>query len=458
MRICLLPLVLSTMGLPAAPAARRDAPPAAVSPSEPNAFDQALARAKQEKKYLFVIVLSREDETSRRFDEATLKAPEVVAWMQHKAVLLRLYDDEPIGRNFATTHGMDTLPTLVILASDGRELGRQVGFASASRFLIKVRGAIGSRSIRGKPGIHGWSGEDVVVGTMKRAAKLTAEGKYADALEEYQWCFEHRATRSPVFPVTHLPDLVDGFVALAKVYEPAGKELERKLAKAAADSLKSERPNVQAYYFLKYAYVAQGREDELVRHYDRLRKRYGNGSAPASFARLIYEPLLHARRYEALRETVADPESVDMFLDEARQSHRSSVEVRRLLANRYEILLGLGETRDAKEVERKVLAYDQSAGSYLDLASAALRSGRSTDEHILLARKAHDLFGRKNHHATVVLARLLAARRPRDAEALRMLRDALEHVDSEADRREMEQCIEDIRFNRVPLRSGAGQE
>ncbi len=469
MRIHLISSLTLLAGLAPGVGANQDAPPEPAlrvdqaTPATPEVADSSnpveagLARAKKEKKYLLVAVLNRDDPDSERFEKEMLRAPSVVSWMEHKGNLITLYADDEVGRDFLGARKIETIPAVVIMSSDGRELGRQSGETSPSRFLVRINGSVRGRSVRGAAGVRAWSGEDVVVSTVERAATLTAVGKHAEALKEYDWCFGHKATNSPLFPVTHLPKLVDGFVALAGVYQPARDELEDKIAKAEADTLGTSRPHVRAYYFLKYVYTAQDREERLILHYDQLQRRYPNGNAPLSFARLIYEPLLRARRYEALQETVSDPESVDVFLDESRQIRRGAAEVRRLLSNRYEILLGLEQARDAKDVEIKLLGYDTSGATYLALAEAGLRSGHSTDEHIGLARRADDLFSRNNSQAIVAVAKLLAARTPRDPQVIGMLRAAMSRLTSEEDRVVLQTGIADIQHNRIPLRAGDGK-
>ncbi len=413
-------------------------------PQTPDPFSDALARAKAERKYLFVAVYADGNPDCAKFDQTVLGNDRVQRWMEHRAVLLKIDLNHPSAERFAAEHRIEKTPTLLILASDGRELGRQIGLTPPGRFLIKVNGSIQSKAIHGEPGIRSWAGQDVVLNIMQRAATLTAQQQYQQALREYVWCLNRRATHSPIFPVVHLNDLVTGVVELAKVYEPAKTELDLRIGEAEVGSLRARRPDVYAFYFIKYYYLAMNDEDRLVQHYDRLRRRWPDSSNPDMFARLIYGPLLHGRRYEDLQVTVDEPADVDLFLDESASLRRDRGEVRSLLAGRYEILLGLDRTAEAKEVARKLLAFDDSAQTYLELAEAALRSGRASDEHLMQAQRAHHLTHGRNARAVMVLARILAQRTPGDSQAVALLQAAMKDLTAKPDQQALAECLREI--------------
>ncbi|MEE9296853.1 MAG: hypothetical protein V3W34_18060 [Phycisphaerae bacterium] len=429
----------------------------AVSP----ALSAALERAQKQAKYLFVAVLKKGDDDSAKLVRTTLADGVVVQWMEHRAILLELHVDDPDVQQFVADRKIETFPTVLVLANDGRELGRQNGFTPPHGFLTRVNAAIQSDAIRPESGIRSWAGEDVIMNIAKRARAITAGGRHEEALKEFTWCLDHRAARSPLFPSTHLEELVAGVAKLAEAYQPAMKLFRLRLSQAERKSLQSARPQVYSLYLVKFGHLALGREDKVVQHYDRLLRRWPQSSHATVFARIIYGPLLNARRYKAIADTVSDAQAVDLFLEESRRKNRDVREVQSLLAGRYEILLGLGRDRDAEVLVEKVLAYDRSAGTYLALAEAALRSGRATDVNIAQARNAYTMTKKNNGDAVIpsrdrkgaviVLAKLLAQRKPYDPEAIQIIKSAQDELTTEADQAALAECLREIQLNNIPF-------
>lgn len=428
-----------------------DPSPAPAKTAPDNPFDQALSRAKTERKYLVVVVLDKDCPDCDRLAAETLKDADVAKWLEQRAVVLQLSRAESVGENFATSHAVNDFPAVLVFAGDGLELGRQAGYFTPSRFLIKMNAVIESDAIRGEGGLRNWAGEDVVLGAIDRAASLTAEGKHEEALKEYVWCFEHRAAHSPLFVAMNLHRLVAGLADLAQKHGPAKQELLDRLAAAEQETLTKERADTFGLYLIKHGYLALGDEAKIVSHYDRMKARFPKGAGAPAFARLIFEPLLHARRYEDLRPAVDAPEHVDVYLDESRKLRRPPEEVRRLLGTRYEVLLGLGDHEEAETVASKLMGYDQNSPKSLTaLAAAAMRSGRAGDPHVAMARKAYLATDGKDLLTVQTLAMLLGQRNPRDDEAQNLLVNAIKAATNEPERKVLGDCLRDIQAGRIP--------
>jgi len=361
--------------------------------------------------------------------------------------LLELNIDDPGVTQFVGQQQIDTLPVVLVLSNDGRELGRQAGLTDARRVVTRINAATQSDAIRTKAGVSSWAGEDVILRVANRARELTAKGRHDEALREFTWCINHRATHSPLFPVNHLEELIEGVAELANLYDPAMKMFRLWLSQAERKSLQSPRPQVYSLYLVKFGHLAMGREDRVVGHYDRLLKRWPNGTHSELFSRIIYGALLNSRRYEAISHTVADPAEVGQLLEDSRRSHRDISEVRHVVAGHYEVLLGLGRSRDAEVLVEKVLKYDGSSETYLALAAAALRSGRATDVNISQARKAYRLTKLKRREAIIVLASLLAQRRAYDAEAIQLLKAAQAELTGNDDQAALAECLRAIQLD-----------
>ena len=421
-------------------------------PEHPPILSDALGRAKDEARYLLVVVVNKDDATAASKVGRILSDRNVVEWLEHRAILLELNVGDPGVKQFVDQQQIDTLPAILVLSNNGRELGRQTSPTDAARFVTRINAATQSNAIRTKAGVSSWAGEDVIMRLVHRGRALTAEGQHDEALREFTWCLNHRATHSPLFPATHLEELVEGAVELASQYDPAMKMFRLRLSQAERKSLQSARPHVYSLYLVKFGHLAMGREDKVVGHYDRLLKRWPADTHAELFARIIYGELLSARRYKAIAHTVADPAEIDQLLLESRRNHRDISEAQHVVAGHYEVLLGLGRSRDAEVLVEKMVKYDSSAGTYLALAAAALRSGRATDVNISQARKAYRLTKLKRREAVIVLASLLAQRRAYDAEAIQLLKAAQAELTAKDDQAALSECLRAIQLDEISPR------
>jgi tetratricopeptide (TPR) repeat protein len=412
---------------------------------KPDPFETARATAKAEGRYLLVAVYEHDCPDCNEFDSTTLKDSRVTGWVGDRAVLLKLSTDDATGANFARAHKVETFPTLLIMTSDARELGRQVGVPGAARLMLRINAVTKSDKIRGKPGLHSWAGEDVVLAAVDKAIKLTGQKEYQGALDQFVWAIEHRASRSPVFLVQHLPKLLEAWSTLAKQFPPAKEDLLRRVVAAERATVKTKRVDTYSLYLIKYGYGSLGQEEALIRHYDRLKRLQPRGVNVTAFARLIYEPLLNARRYKDIAFSVETPEDVTVYLDESRRVQRPLAEVRHRLAARYEVLLGLGEFKEAESVADQLLSYDATPDAYVALAESAFRSKHSTYRDVDRTRKAFAVTGGKNADVVIALAKLLAKQFDDSTEAVMMLEQGIKDIKSPKAVAKLRACLNDVR-------------
>ncbi len=392
--------------------------------SEVNEYEDAIVLATQQHKYLLVAVYEKGCPDCLKLDTDVFKDPEFVKWAADKANILRLYREDPIGRNFSIAHAIEQIPTVLIMANDGRELGREVGFQKAHRFLRRINIAIQSRKIATK-GDAVWAGQDVVLSIMRKAGRLASEGQHEAAFEEYLWCINHRATHAPMFSATYLQDLIDGIAALGEEYAPATEELRKRYDEARRVTLQEKYADIYALYMLRYGAEALGEPEALVPHYDRMKGYWPDSVQVSLLSRLIFEPLLKARRYAEIAYSVERPEDVDLYLEESRSMKRDLTEMCKVLGSRYEVLLGLGRDREARELAAKFSRHYNDVKVYTALATASLHSGQAIRDNVLYARKAFVLQKGRDADATILLALMLTKLDPNDEEAPRILKSAM---------------------------------
>ena len=112
--------------------------PKVPAPENVTIVDEALAKAKNLRKYLIIAVYDDDCEECDQYEATTFVDPEVTEWLERHAELLRLRISEPVGRNFAEAHAIGEVPTVLFMSDDGRELGRRFGYLNDMRFLAKA--------------------------------------------------------------------------------------------------------------------------------------------------------------------------------------------------------------------------------------------------------------------------------------------------------------------------------
>jgi thiol:disulfide interchange protein len=108
-------------------------------------WDRAFARAKSEGKPVLVDFYADWCVWCKRLDTTTLNDPQVVALLQDRVVPLKL-DVDGGGREPAGVHGVESLPTIVVLSAGGEELGRIPGYMPPTGFLESLQGFLTSES------------------------------------------------------------------------------------------------------------------------------------------------------------------------------------------------------------------------------------------------------------------------------------------------------------------------
>lgn len=411
-------------------------------------YDDALARAKQDGKYLVVVVHDGDCPDCKRLNE-TLEDEEVQEWLNRRGVLLRLTVADSTGKDFAAAHEIATFPTVILMSSEPRELGRHEGYLEPKSFIKSLDGFTQSVQIRSRGRFQQWGGHDVVMSTIERAVALTAQGEFDKSLKELVWCFEHRASRSSVFTVQGLPKILSALASLAEQHPPAGQTLRAFIAAAEQETVRTRRPSTYALYTVKHGHLLLNDEAGLVAHYDRMKRAHPKGRGARDLARIIYGPLLNAHRYEDLRYSVSNPDETAMFLEQARHSGSDKDKMRLLMASRYEVLLGLRMDREAASLSESLQSIDGSRRTRTALVEAALRSGRPTDADISYARKLYMATDGRRVRDALLLARLLAAKTPKSSEAIKIVRKSLKMTRSEADRTALTACLQEIRSGTV---------
>ena len=142
--------ILLWLGCGPNPAERSGPDPAATTLSSHSAaavqweegWAQAFARARSEDKVVLVTFYADWCVWCKRLESTTFRDEKVASALASRVVPLRL-DVEGQGRQASSDLGVATLPTTLILDSDGTERGRIDGYLPPAEFLARLGALVG---------------------------------------------------------------------------------------------------------------------------------------------------------------------------------------------------------------------------------------------------------------------------------------------------------------------------
>jgi thiol:disulfide interchange protein len=100
-------------------------------------YEDALAEARAEQKLVFIDFWASWCPPCKKLEKETFPHPEVRAELA-KMVSLSIDAESPAGAPVAAKHRVGGYPTLLVLRSDGTEVGRHAGFLPPAEFLEKL--------------------------------------------------------------------------------------------------------------------------------------------------------------------------------------------------------------------------------------------------------------------------------------------------------------------------------
>ncbi len=418
----------------------------------PETLDDALKAAREKGAYVVAAVYGPECDDCARLEKETFADERVADWIAKRAVKVTLDRTSEHGQAVARRFGVDTVPMILFISSDGKLLGRQGKFVSGYRMVLLIDSVTNSDRVRGQKGVlDAWAGEDVVLATIDRADALVKQDKADEAFAEVVWAMDRRAAQSPSFQIGHMTKLMTTFAAVAKAHPPAMEDLKQRLAMAERKVVRSKHSEAYSMYVVREGYRALEKPVEIVRVFDEIRRFTPEGVNVAGFKQLIYAELLGAHRYEDLEPTVATAGDVDLFLEQASKTRREPSNVRFTLAARYEVLLGLGRFDDAEVVAEKLIAYADSPSTYVSLAQAAYRSGRSTYKDVERTRAVYESKAGKTADVATALAYLMASRSRTPNQAIRILEESKAGTKSKASLTKLDAALAEIKSGNIRM-------
>jgi len=376
----------------------------AEEPFEPLGFEAALEKARASGRVVLVDFFTTWCAPCKKLDQTTWSDPRVRKWLAEKTVALKI--DAEKESKLASRFHVAAYPTIVFVKANGEELDRLVGYRTAEDFLSEANDALAGKDslTRAREKLAGRENDPSARADF--ADVLAQKGLYAEALEQYLWCFDHGLEHEEAYAGVRLSFLLADIVELAKKYPPA---------RAALVERRDRRESAPLEELQEFAHIQEltalnkylGDQERSLALFDRLVEQ----DAPAAAARriladLIGEDLMRSKRYAPYLAAVGDPLSClerkvrnyQTFLEfEARQAESegqatsspaeymkgSVVRFANLL---YEATLGAGRPDDASKVLEFALAFDGSVRAWTGMIEAAVRAGDLDQARALVER------------------------------------------------------------------------
>lgn len=247
------------------------------------------ARAKAGDRLLVVDFYTAWCGPCRRLDQVTWPDPAVKAWLDEKAVLVKV--DGEKHAELTERLKVSAFPTMILLKPDGTELDRLVGFRAPHEFLADVESALAGKNALARAREAAAGGGDPIA-RMDLGRTLAQAGRDDEALAEFLWCFDHGAERDPDYDCVRLSFLLGDLGHLARRHPPAVQALRERRDRA-EDALKGGDGTPRLANEAARLNEALGEPRRSLALYDAL----ADGPARRSLHREVFELLVSDGRF-----------------------------------------------------------------------------------------------------------------------------------------------------------------
>jgi len=440
-----------------APAALADEPPFVDL-----SFEQALDRARETDRALFIDFFTTWCGPCKRLDKETWTDETVRAWLGDRTVPIKI--DAEAQEQLADRYEVKGYPTLIFIDGEGEEIERLIGFLPPGEFLeqagIVLDAGSTSELIDRRREIAHDSGAPA---RLEFAKLLIRHERYDEALEELNWCYDVGMGERSIFRGARNTRVMTVFEDLADNYEPAREELDRRavalLRKAVAGRASaSELHDLSA---INRAIGREGRTRELI---GIIEERAPGSSALDALYRLNRADLLETGWYARLavhfppRDALVQSHTgwprtearIGRMPDADRAGALESALRREVgrLAEATEIALGSSDAGLAGKLESRAMELAPSDWfTHHAIAGAYRRATDDAETALDRARRAVGLLREDEEAETVApivrLAEILDEL-GRGAEALELLRSTLDTTADAELREALEESIDSI--------------
>lgn len=331
-------------------------------------FDAATARATAEQKIVFIDFYTTWCAPCKMLDETTWQNAPVIGLLQAKAIAIKI--DAEKETTLAKRYKIEAYPTLLLLKPDGTELDRIVGYRPAERFIEEFNLGLAGKS-SGQRAIEAVTNavteQDKVKARYDLGQNFAQQGKYAEALEEFLWCYDEGMAKAPDYAGVRNSFLLGDIVELGERHPPARAALvERRDQLQAAFLAGSADRRISADLGALNRELDEN--EKTLALFDQLAP---DDKRRASLGRSLLPLFLKAGRYTDAASTMPYAQMVQMaaVLTAPRPGSENlppeALTVQRRVqvkwfAERLEVLAGANDLDHARELLAKARAYDAS--------------------------------------------------------------------------------------------------
>lgn len=355
-------------------------------------FNAAVAAAAAEEKVVMIDFYTDWCIPCRKLKQTTWVDAAVVEWLEAKTVPIQINADVEI--DLAKRFKVSSYPTILFVDGKGTEKARLNGYKSPQDFLQAGPDALEGidEVARARMALKGKEQDPMARNNL--ALAMHRRGMYAEALEEYLWCYDEGAALDPGYIGVRNSSLVSSLESLAKVHPPARQAIDERLDKMANMIRVGEANDRLVRAFSSLARRSPERPIDLYRE---LREAPENAKSAALLAEALLPELIKKRLYKEVAADLGDivetrierrvamvaQSSMRMSSDQLTMMTEGAV---RYSGNYYELLVGAGETERAWALAEQVLKMDSSAKTWGILVTRAARAGDTQTAESLAER------------------------------------------------------------------------
>ncbi len=348
-------------------------------------FEAASKEAAQSNKLVLVDFYTSWCAPCKLLDKTTWSDAAVIQLLEQKTVALRIDAEKEVA--LSERYKIHSYPSVLLIKPDGTEIDRLVGYMAPKEFIENFNAALNGKDsvARAKDKVM-TTGSTNPMARKKLGAALAEEGKDAEALTEYLWCFDHGNEADPSFFAVRLSFLLSDIRKLADHYPPARLALEtrRDERQAKVDGGSTDYQTVIDVISLN---DALDQKEKNLAVFDSL--PVGIPTRRIILHRLA-DQLLEAKRYpdviEGTNGMTAFKADVDQynqmlvpFWGAKREQIEKTVRSQTVTSGThyFEALVGLNRIQEAKDLSEEILKFDSSQATRSLLAKAAQRAGNA---------------------------------------------------------------------------------
>jgi thiol-disulfide isomerase/thioredoxin len=354
-------------------------------------FDQALARAKKEKKVVFIDFYATWCGPCKMLDKTTWQDPKVIKWLEENTIPLKIDAEKEV--ELAKRYGVRAYPTMAFINPDGKILDTIIGYHPPEKFLPKAVAYLSGKSSvdMAREELRGHENDPWY--RLRYAGALVDHGQTEKALTELLWCFDSGPKYDPKFREGGLLRVVSALSSLSKQSDAAKNELQIR-----RDQIQKQfvaEPNVQVWLsLLAVMNRGLGQPERMLTLFDELMAKGDSGKvARQRICPLVLLSLIEAKRYQDLLDNTQNPvkgfeawqtdlqkqsQQLEARLPKAeylRELDKIHLAIIRHYGAFYEALVGVGRIEEAETLARNLAKFDNRPETLTRLMNHAVRAG-----------------------------------------------------------------------------------